>query len=113
MWIITEDGFFNIVQYEEDRERDFLTLKARRRADLVAAGADIYPAKPPKMYIEESEDADYKFRMKAPRKKVMSYVASYVGTIDYPKTKDALHAAHPDRDKIYLAVWDTLSELQK
>lgn len=113
MWIVTEDGFFNIIQYPEDKERDLLTLKARRGADLVQAAADIFGNDDDyNDFIEESDDADYKYRMKAQRWRVVDYIASKVRAIDYPKTKDALNATHPDRSGIYLAVWDTLSELQ-
>lgn len=111
MWIVSQHGFYNIIQYEEDKAKDLLTVKARRKEDLDAfkemmPDGDFGP-------IENYELADYAYRMKGPRQDVTEAVNSMVDCIDYHKTKDRLRQTHPDRMAIYYGVWRTLAALQE
>ena len=114
MYIISEIGFFNIIQYPEDVPKGILTVKARRRQDLLSLQAFIHPelAKIGPADIEESKEADYRYRLKFPAEAIMAAVGSLVGNIRYPKTKDRLRHTHPDRMDTYFEVWDILSDLQ-
>ena len=109
MWLVTQHGFFNIVQSDDDEAKELLTIKARRREDLEDFGGIV----PGGMgVIQESEINDYRFRMKIPRECAVAAVAEMVGLVDYPKTKGRLHTTHPDRESIYLTTWFNLTDLQ-
>lgn len=107
MWIVCEFGFYNIVQSDGDAKKGLLTIKARRRQDLLSLQVLTGEAA-----IEQSNDADYKYRMKVPMKMAASAICDLVGDIKYSKTKDRLAKTHPDRMDTYFEVWDSLSYLQ-
>jgi hypothetical protein len=109
MWLVTQHGFFNIVQSDDDAKKELLTIKARRREDLDAFGS-IVPGS--SGVIQESEVNDYRFRMKIPRECAVAAIAEMVGIIDYPKTKGRLAHTHPDRTSTYLTTWFNLLDLQ-
>lgn len=110
MWIVTRIGFFNIIEQDDDREKGLLTVKARSREDLQRL-KDHYVWTDGRD-IEESLVTDYRFRFKAPRKNVEEAIMQLVSEIDYGKTKPAISKDFPERSAIYLAVWDTLLEIQ-
>ena len=108
MWLITRDGFFNIVQSDDDREKGLLTVKARKIEDLerfkqIVNGNVASP-------IQTSYANDYHFRIKSDKKAVVEGVAIMVSAIEYSKTKPVLHKS---RSGIYFQVWETLADLQK
>ncbi len=109
MWVITKIGFFNIIQYDEDKERNFLTIKARSREDLERAQKYL----PAIGEIEESMEADYRFRLKAPKLAVSGMIGDLVEEIDYRLTKPTISAHYPERSGIYFGVWDRLYEIQE
>lgn len=106
MWIVSEIGFFNIIQYPEDVAKGTITVKARRRQDLLSLQAFTGPAE-----IEESKKADYRYRMKIPRNVAVDAIAILVNRIEYSRTKDRLRDTHPDRYDIYFSVWNDLTGL--
>jgi hypothetical protein len=110
MWIITRIGFFNIIQYDEDKAKDLLTVKARSREDL--DNFKNLSIRTLITEIEESQVTDYQFRLKAPRDIVIQTVAKLVDDIDYGKTKPAISEKFPERAGIYFGVWDRLYEIQ-
>lgn len=106
MWIITKIGFFNVVCQDSDGT---LTIKARSREDLERLNSYVpYTSDD----IEESDTADYRFRVKAKKNGVRSGLARLVDEIDYPKTKPKLSELHPERGGIYLNVWEDLGAIQ-
>lgn len=107
MWLVTQHGFFNIVEQDDDKRKELLTVKARTRKDIEFASGFFDNSK-----IEESDKADYRFRTKATATSVTAFVSYLARSIDYGKTKEALHKAHPERSGIYFGVWDILSEIQ-
>ncbi len=126
MWLVTQHGFFNIIQYDEDEPEDILTIKARRRVDLESLKATLMifnewddlidGIKAEDRYtIETSDAADYRYRMKVRRKDVVELVKDMVDNIDYPKFKGRIMALPEQRDRhdIYLQVWDQLHLLQE
>jgi hypothetical protein len=110
MWLVTQHGFFNIIQYEEDKPKDILTIKARRWTDLKRLKEDYHL----KGTIEISDAADYRYRLKVIRPTVGMIVQSMVHQIDYPKFKSRIIALPEQRDRhgIYLRVWEQLFDLQ-
>lgn len=113
MWIVTQHGFFNIIQYPEDRADDLLTIKARRRVDLIGVKERYEDAI--SREIEISDKADYRYRLKVPRKIAAHMIRATVMEIDYPKFKSRIMATPSQRDRhdIYLQVWDILHQLQE
>lgn len=110
MWLVTQHGFYNVIQYPEDKERDWLTFKARRREDLEFLEKEFDGISNP---IEESVDADYRFRLKVPRQTAEFIVEYFVQAIDYPMFKERIYDVQPDRHAAYLTVWATLLGLQE
>lgn len=108
MWIVSQRGFYNIVCQDGDEEKGLLTIKARCRNDLLAVQQLITTRE-----IEESNTADYRFRVKARAHRVASYVAMMVDNIDYPKTKPKLATYHSQRSGIYFSVWEDLYQIQE
>lgn len=108
MWLVTEHGFFNIVQSDGDEHDQLLTVKARRKDDLA-----IFADRIPSAKIEESDTADYRFRLKGPRELVSMVVNDMVEEIDYPRFKGRIAVVQRDRLPLYTAVWETLYHLQE
>lgn len=109
MWIVTPIGFFNIIQYPEDRPKGLLTVKARSKEDLELFNKHLAGGL---VEIEESLTADYRFRLKAHHIEVANAIGYMVRDIDYSKTKPAISAMFPERSGIYLDVWDILRAIQ-
>lgn len=112
MWIVSQHGFYNIVQYEDDIAQDILTVKARREGDLVAFQTFLPETVVATTEIETSDEADYRYRLKAPKDAVVNAVADMVDLINYSKTKGRIALVQPDRLLIYTQVWSDLYDLQ-
>lgn len=110
MWLVTQHGFFNIVESDDDGDKGLLTVKARRREDLLEFQ---YLMSAGRFPIEESSAADYRFRIKAPRPLIEKAVGRMAELVDYPKFKPRAQEKHPDRSAIYFRVWNTLCSLQR
>jgi len=108
MWVICDVGFFNIVCQDGDLGAGLLTVKARSKKDLEALRDFI----PYTNAIEESQVADYRFRIKAPKHQVRGGFATILNEINYPKTKPKLAENNPDRSSIYLRTWAVLEQIQ-
>ena len=109
MWLVTKIGFFNIIQYDEDKADDLLTIKARSKEDLLNTQKYL----PDIVEIEESSEADYRFRLKAPKLAVAGMIAALVEGIDYRLTKPSISKSFPERARLYFNVWDTLYHIQE
>jgi len=88
--------------------KGLLTIKARNRDDLNWIRGEIDTSE-----IEESETADYRFRVKADRLNVINLTTTILYQINYPKTKPKLAERHPERNGIYFRVWDDLCAIQE
>lgn len=110
MWLVTEHGFFNIVQSDDDADKGLLTIKGRRMKDLEKIKALL--GQHVASEIQTSYVNDYHFRIKAHADAVGDLIGHMVKRINYNKTKSRLHKRQPDRDDIYLAVWGKLAALQ-
>jgi hypothetical protein len=104
MWLFTRDGFYSVVEKEEDRRADTLTVRARRREDLVALGRLI-----PGLVIIASPRGDYPFRSRVPRPVLAKAIAELVKDIDYPNFKNT---QSDDRHRIYMRIWNEARALE-
>lgn len=110
MWLITPIGFFSIVQKPSDEQAGTLTVRARLRGDLDALKEQYLPGLDS---IEESSDADYRFRASAPRGEVSAAMARLVDGLSYSnfKSEVAKRQGHA-RSNLYHDVWSVLYKLQ-
>ena len=108
MWIVTKIGFFNLIKYPEDKKDRLLTIKARSQRDL----DNFKKYLPASREIEESRDADYRFRFKADQSAAAHCIAALVEEIDYAKTKPVIMKDFPERSGIYYQVWEDLYAIQ-
>ena len=107
MWLAFDGGFVSIVQKRESR--GFLCVRARARGDL---GRFVELGRQPAT-IQETPDADYRFRVVLPEKVVSFAMRRIVDGIDYDNFKDRVRQSQgEDRAHIYGEVWATLREIQ-
>ncbi len=110
MWLITDIGFFSIVQKPGDAQKGLLTVRSRVRGDLEALIERHLPIVGP---IEETSHTDYRFRAKARQADVTAAMARLAAAIDYPNFKSRVAKTQgPDRADVYHGVWDVLYGLQ-
>ena len=108
MWLLTNFGFFSVVQKNED---DVLTVRARARNDLEVLK---------ERYIENlghiirGEGTDYQYRAKVSRENMAEAMRKIVPDIDYSnfKTSVAEKQGHK-RAKVYGEVWEVLLNIRK
>ena len=65
MWLLTNFGFFSIVQKKDDPKYGTLTVRSRVRADLEALKEKYF--KQTMGEIQVNTGSDYKYRAKVPR----------------------------------------------
>src|SRR5262245_39139063 len=110
MWIITNEGFFSIVQKAEDRGRSVLTVRARVRADLENLQERWLPTLGP---ISEGTGTDYQFRAKASSLDIASALSQLVTDIDYDNFKNSVARKQgSSRAEVYGGLWSTLRRLK-
>ena len=111
MWLITEFGFFSVVQKPGDAAEGMLTVRARVRGDLEALGRRYLPTMGP---IKTSKSTDYRFRARAPRAAVASAMALAIEGIDYDNMKARVRQTRgPAREAVLHDVWHALYALQR
>ena len=106
MWLITNFGFFSIVQKPGDTD---LTIRARVRADLDALRKKYLPRLGE---ITKSDVTDYRYRAKVSRAELEEAMGKIVRDITYDNFKNcvAKQQGHK-RAHIYHKVWEDLLEL--
>ena len=105
MWIFTKHGFFSAVENYNDS--NLIHVRARFDGDLERLCKD-YGVEP---NVVRTPDGDYPLRMDFDRKKWGEILKGEAEAIDYPKFKPAVHDG-TIRDRAYLAVFDTMWNLQ-
>ena len=110
MWLITNEGFFSIVQKPLDTLRGTLTVRARVAGDL----RNLKKRLPDMGEITVSKNADYRYRATAPRQQLAAAIEQMVRDINYGNFKDEVadKQGHGRAD-IYSGVWGNLYELQR
>ena len=108
MWLLTNFGFFSVVQKEGER---LLTVRARDRQDLLNLEERYLPGLGE---IEESGQGDYRFRARVPREVFAEALREIALDIDYPNFKNSVAARQGKaRAGIYGEVWSKLMALQQ
>lgn len=80
MWLFTPDSFISIVQHRD--QPDLLLARARFPGDL----GRLFPDRAHE--VEETPDADYRYRLILDRKAAAQAVATAVCGVDYTNFKD-------------------------
>ena len=107
MWLMTDFGFFSIVQKEGEAN---LTVRARVKQDLQNLKERYLPAVGA---IEETEYADYRFRVCVPRQSFAEALREIALDIDYPNFKNSVARRQGKaRARAYEDVWQRLYGLQ-
>jgi len=107
MWLFTPDSFISLVQHRGEPGR--LLARARFPGDL----GRVFPNHA--QYVEETPDADYRYRLVVAREEVAHAVATAARGIDYTNFKDeasARPAGHFHRIKALHQVWSALLNAQ-
>lgn len=111
MWIVTDRGFFSVV--DKGEPEGCLCVRARVRGDLenlcrldsLASYADL---------IEDTKYSDYRFRVHVKREDWAGAAADLAEQIDYDNFKNAVKARQgKERESLYSTVWQTLLALQR
>jgi hypothetical protein len=127
MWLFTEDGFFSIVQHDQDEE--LLHVRARLREDLERflrrayrnAMEDLGQPDPEIEKainsIRETPGADYRVRVDLPRFVVAGMILDAVLDMGYCSSKARIgslreDSARAERSHAYLEVWSTMARFQ-
>lgn len=109
MWLMTDLGFFSIVQKPEDKGTGLLTIRSRVRSDLEALGKRLNF----KGEIAEKDGNDYPYRARASQADVAAALAQLAANIDYSNFKDRVKAVQgPARAAAYNGVWNVLYGLE-
>lgn len=110
MWVITNIGFYSIVEKPEDKEESLLTVRARVKSALEQLRDRYLPTLGA---ISEDAGTDYKYRAKAPRLELASALSQIALDIDYSNFKNSVAEKQgADRSKLYHGLWDVLYGLQ-
>jgi 8-oxo-dGTP pyrophosphatase MutT (NUDIX family) len=110
MWLMTEFGFFSIVQKPDDVDAGTLTIRSRARRDL-----EDFEKRHPILTtpILETDNTDYRYRAKAKRKDIAKAMAAVTEAIDYSNFKSRVAKTQGDkRAGVYHDVWSALLPLQ-
>ena len=108
MWLVTNFGFFSVVQKKDD---EILTVRARARGDLEALKERYIPNLG---HILRGEGTDYQYRAKVSREDLTKAMKKIVLDIDYSNFKDSVAEKQGHkRARIYGDVWEILLGLQK
>lgn len=112
MWIFTSDASLSIVKYESDTDAygDVLLVRSRVRGDIeqfmslgVSEQAMGYQKA---MQVMNMPQADYRWRVIAPRWMVNECMAQYISQIEYPNFKNSVE--DEVRHTAYTDVWQAM-----
>lgn len=111
MWLLTNLGFFSVVETPEDSGQGTLTVRARVRSDLEALRERYLPELTD---ISTDQGTDYRYRARVPRGALSAAVGKIVADIHYPNFKDCVADKQgEERANVYSDVWRALTRLQK
>lgn len=85
MWIATKIGFFSIVQDRNNKSQFMVRARLREHIEAFAVLSKIQPDN-----IIELDDADYRFRIFAPKVRVLDVVVKLLSEVNYPDFKSAV-----------------------
>lgn len=96
MWVFLNNAFLSIVEYRDDP--DCLLVRARAGDDI----GRVFPG----FEVNETPQADYRFRAVIPRAEVANQLAAQVEAINYPNFKSTVRESV--RHKAYMRVWSEM-----
>jgi hypothetical protein len=108
MWIFTGKGFFSIV--EHNARPDDLLVRARAEEDINQF-LDMLRGCPEDYQYEATPDADYGYRLVAPKREVAEIIGKLTADIDYTNFKASIHG-DGIRDVAYMQLWATMKGFQ-
>lgn len=94
-WIVLNDAFLSIVAHRD--LPDALLVRARASGHIEAVFPDAE--------VEESVEADYRYRATLSRREVAEAIAARLGQIDYPNFKNSISSARPALSSFAHEVW--------
>lgn len=106
MWVMMNDAFVSLVI--DRRDPNFILARARRRGDLERVFHGVRAGFP---RVEETPDADYRYRASIHRATVKVALARQVGLIDYDNFKNSV--VDTRLHDVYSRCWGLLRELQR
>jgi hypothetical protein len=110
MWILTNIGFFSIIEIPDDNDRKCVTIRARAKSDLEAL-KQLYL--PDMGRISESDHTDYKFRARAFKRDLAKAMNFLVDGINYPNFKGEIYEVQGrHRAALYDQIWRSLYQMQ-
>lgn len=99
MWVMTNIGFFSIVQKEKDKKAGMLTVRARVLDDLEA----LRQHTPAMGKVVTSENSDYRYRVRVKKENFAEALGNIAKAIDYSNFKDeVLTVQGQERANTYL-----------
>ena len=112
MWLVTDIGFYSIVQKPWDIKEDTLTVRGRVKDDMNAL-YKLIPQQDQFTKITHNPMDDYAFRFRASRKAVAKAINKLVTNLKYENFKNQVTKTQGhDRSFLYHEVWDVLYQLQ-
>jgi hypothetical protein len=110
MWLITNFGFFSVVEKSGQKQAGTLTIRGRVKSDLTRLRDTYLPSMGP---IEADKGTDYKYRAVATKAAVADAFRKAVAEIDYSNFKDSVKAKQgKERSNLYHGLWNTLWNLK-
>ena len=107
MWVFTKEGVFSAV-WDKYCRGDEVMIRAHCKDDLCRLAKRIIGYCDDDL-IFETEDADYRYRIKIPKTIWSEYLADCALQIDYPSVKkNIIPDNDPLRKDAYYQVWETL-----
>jgi hypothetical protein len=111
MWLITNFGFFSVVEKSEQKGTGTLTVRARVLADLQQLKDRYLPGMGS---IQTGGGTDYRYRAVVSRDDVAEAFRRAIADIDYANFKNSVAASQGTaRSSVYHDVWDALWKLQE
>ena len=108
MWLMTNLGFFSVIQKEND---DFLTVRSRIKRDLEVLKERYIPNLG---HIIHGGGTDYQYRAKVSHDDMAEAVKKIVMDIDYPNFKNSVAEKQGrKRAKVCGELWEVLTTLQE
>jgi hypothetical protein len=109
MWLMTQYGFFSIVQHKDDSEKFLVRARVRldldRLKDLAALTTDIV----------EIKSADYRYRIEISREEMLRVLRWLGEAINYPNFKDRIADLPDQKDRLaqYHEIWGTMRKIKE
>ena len=111
MWLITNFGFFSIVQKQDDSKLGTLTVRSRVLEDLESLKEQYF--KQTMGEIQVNTGTDYKYRAKVPREAMAGAMSQIIKDLNYTNFKNSVAENQGyKRASVYSKLWETLYNLQ-